>query len=295
MPDQPAAMTGAAARRDQRRQRGIARERRRRRARRPRRRAPPARTADQHAEIGRDALAALEAEPDRKIWPRKAPSPAIMPRSAPNCSPATSAAGRALQRVEQQGGGRQPLVAGAQHVGRADIARADLAHVAQPGHARQQQAERDRAEQIAEDQRDRRQRVSPCPRPASASRDVGCEYCAARNQVCKTLPCSRAPSKRRVLRARDDAALADDPRRMSRSTMTMSAGAPAQACRPAGRRFPPALSTGTRRAATAAQIAIVVEPQRGGEQRLQPDRAIGGVGKRQPLGVDILRIMRRRR
>ena len=36
----------------------------------------------------------------------------------------------------------------------------------------------------------------------------------------------------------------------------------------------------------------MVEPQRCGKQRLEPDGAILGVGKRQPLGVDILRIRR---
>ena len=64
--------------------------------------------------------------------------------------------GRALQRVEQQRRGGKPLVAGAQHIGRADIAGADLADVAEAGGAGQQQAERDRAEQIAEDERDDR-------------------------------------------------------------------------------------------------------------------------------------------
>ena len=61
--------------------------------------------------------------------------------------------GRALQHVEQEGGGGEPLVAGAQHVGGADVAGADLAHVAQPGGAGEQQAEGDRAENVAEDER----------------------------------------------------------------------------------------------------------------------------------------------
>ncbi|MCY1547652.1 hypothetical protein D9M68_837210 [compost metagenome] len=58
----------------------------------------------------------------------------------------------ALERVEQQGRCGKLLVAGAQHIGRADIARADLSDVAQPGHAGQDQSEWDRAEQIAEAQ-----------------------------------------------------------------------------------------------------------------------------------------------
>ena len=56
----------------------------------------------------------------------------------------------ALGRVEQQGGGGQPLAARPQHIGRADIAGADLAHVAEPGGAGQHQPERDRAERVAE-------------------------------------------------------------------------------------------------------------------------------------------------
>src|SRR6202043_1693699 len=43
------------------------------------------------------------------------------------------------------------LVAGAQDVGRADAARADLADVAEAGDPGQQQPERDRAEQVAKD------------------------------------------------------------------------------------------------------------------------------------------------
>ena len=38
-----------------------------------------------------------------------------------------------------------------------------------------------------------------------------------------------------------------------------------------------------------------MQPQRDAEQRLQPDRAVGGIGEGQPLGVDVLRIVRRRR
>src|SRR3546814_9329875 len=43
------------------------------------------------------------------------------------------------------------LVTGAQDVGRADIARSDLADVAESGHSRQAKAERNRTEKIAED------------------------------------------------------------------------------------------------------------------------------------------------
>ena len=49
--------------------------------------------------------------------------------------------------------GGEPLAAGAQHVGGADIAGADAAQVGRAGEPRQQNAERDRAAQIAEDER----------------------------------------------------------------------------------------------------------------------------------------------
>ena len=61
--------------------------------------------------------------------------------------------GRAFQHVEQQRQRREALLAGPKHVGGADVARADLADVAEAGGARDQQTERDRAEQIAEDER----------------------------------------------------------------------------------------------------------------------------------------------
>ena len=57
--------------------------------------------------------------------------------------------GGALRGVEQQRQRGEPLAARAQHVGRADIAGADLAQIAEPGELGEDQAERDRAEQIA--------------------------------------------------------------------------------------------------------------------------------------------------
>ena len=77
--------------------------------------------------------------------------------------PAINTASGAFQHVEQQRRGGEPLVAGAQHIGRADIAGADVAHVAKAGGAGQQQAERDRAEQIAESERKKRSGNPACP------------------------------------------------------------------------------------------------------------------------------------
>ena len=68
--------------------------------------------------------------------------------------------GRALQHVEQQRQRREALVAGPQHIGGADVARADLADVAEAGGARDQQTEGDRAEQIAEGERGDKIRMS---------------------------------------------------------------------------------------------------------------------------------------
>jgi len=40
-----------------------------------------------------------------------------------------------LKTIEQQGSGGEPLAAGAQHVGRADIARSDRAQIPRAGHS----------------------------------------------------------------------------------------------------------------------------------------------------------------
>jgi hypothetical protein len=63
---------------------------------------------------------------------------------------------RALAHVEQQRRRRQPLAAGAQHVGGADIARSDRAQITRAGKPREKQAERDRAEEIGPKQHQRR-------------------------------------------------------------------------------------------------------------------------------------------
>ena len=57
----------------------------------------------------------------------------------------------AFQRIEKKRRGRKILAAGAQNIGRADIARADAAQICHASHAGEQQAERDRAAEIAEE------------------------------------------------------------------------------------------------------------------------------------------------
>ena len=104
--------------------------------------------------------------------------------------------GGALQRVAHQRRGREPLAAGAQHIGGADIARTDLADIAEPGEARENQAEGDRAEQIAdtraarsESRSDRRQDIRFPLQTERRSNTI-----RACNQRQRHLPCSRASS-----------------------------------------------------------------------------------------------------
>ena len=59
-----------------------------------------------------------------------------------------------FSRIEKKGQCGHLLVAGAQHVGGADIAGADRADIAQPGRLRQQQAKGNGAAEIAEHERD---------------------------------------------------------------------------------------------------------------------------------------------
>ena len=58
----------------------------------------------------------------------------------------------ALEHVAEQGRGGKALAAGAQNIGGADIAGADRAQIRRAGEPRQQNAERNRAAQIAEDE-----------------------------------------------------------------------------------------------------------------------------------------------
>ncbi len=105
-----------------------------------------------------------------KQWPRNTAIAAMNIALAGPEIPGDQHRGNALGRVEDQRQRRQLAPAGAQHIGGADIARADLADIAEPGGARDQQAERDRAEQIADDRRERR---SPIIWPPSATQHGG--------------------------------------------------------------------------------------------------------------------------
>ncbi len=111
--------------------------------------------SNQHAEIGCDAFAALEVEPDRKEVAEKSAEPRRHRRQRTGIPGGDKHGGGALQHIEQKGGGGKALVAGAQHIGRADIAGADGAHIAEAGGPSEQQSERDRSQQITESQRER--------------------------------------------------------------------------------------------------------------------------------------------
>ena len=110
---------------------------------------------------------------------------------------------RRFQRVEDQRRRREALAPGAQNVGRADIARADRPQVAGAEEARQNDAERDRAEQIAESQRERRPVLQS--RPSRSTILFLQDYSWATRpatRVSFTRPSSRAASKG-VLRQRE--------------------------------------------------------------------------------------------
>jgi len=59
---------------------------------------------------------------------------------------------RTFGAIAKQRCRRRPFLAGAQHIGGADIARADLAHIARAGKIAEQKPERDRAQKIAKSQ-----------------------------------------------------------------------------------------------------------------------------------------------
>src|SRR5258707_10221115 len=109
----------------------------------------------EHAKIGRDALTATEAQPYRKDVADDRGEAGEERRRAPEQPAGEKHSRRAFQGVAEKGGKREFAPPRAQNVGRADVAGANGADVAEPGHAREDQAERDRAEQIAESERRR--------------------------------------------------------------------------------------------------------------------------------------------
>ncbi len=160
--------------------------------------------AEQHADIARRRPCRHEAQPHRKDvaehgararpqqdsrMRERHPAPSIpVARSArPPCPSAASSSSVS---------GGKPCGPGAQDIGRADVAGADLAHIAEASGLREQQAERDRAEQIA-DSRERRVRwrmSMPCSAPRktqlrSARRQGTGRPCLPATSVRNTRPC----------------------------------------------------------------------------------------------------------
>ena len=104
---------------------------------------------ERHAEQRRHAFTAPEAQPDRVTMADEGRNARQHPGLEPAIMARQQHGGGALAGIEQQRRRRQPLVAGAQHIGGADIARSDRADI-DADRPRQQQPERNTAEQIAD-------------------------------------------------------------------------------------------------------------------------------------------------
>ena len=118
--------------------------------------------ADQHADIGGNTFAAVEFEPDREEVAEEGAECGQHRRIGAAVIAGDDDGDRALERVADQGCRRKALAAGAQHVGGADIAASDRAQILRAGEFGQHQAERDRAEEIAEQEGDDEECVRHC-------------------------------------------------------------------------------------------------------------------------------------
>ena len=104
---------------------------------------------EHRAEEGRDALAALEAEPDREEVPEEGEKAGKLRGVLAGDRAGDEDRGRALAAIEQERRGGGALVARPEHVRRADVARTDLAQVAEAHQAGEHHAEGDGAEQVS--------------------------------------------------------------------------------------------------------------------------------------------------
>src|SRR3954453_15314061 len=109
------------------------------------------REAQDDAGGGRDTLAALEAEPEGEEVAEDGAGTRRHGTGGPEPVEGGEGRDRTLEEVEQQGGEGQALAAGAQDVGGADVAGADGADVPQPRPAGEDEAERHRADQVADE------------------------------------------------------------------------------------------------------------------------------------------------
>src|SRR5690606_15148917 len=120
--------------------------------------------AEADAERSGHALASLEPQPDREaVSEHRADGGESRCLGPP--PPREPNRQKAFRAVEQQRRRREPLAAGAQHVGGADVARADGANVAPSGRLGEQQPERNRAERVAEQEGEQPVHNFPKPMP----------------------------------------------------------------------------------------------------------------------------------
>ncbi len=89
------------------------------------------RKRDQDAEVGRDALAALEAEPHRIDVAHERGASGGNARDRPGGGAGDDNGEDALERIEKKRRRGETLAAGAQDIGRTDISGADVADVAE--------------------------------------------------------------------------------------------------------------------------------------------------------------------
>src|SRR6478609_7328978 len=144
--------------RHQRRKRRVARGRRRRHPHHAEHDRGRPEQPDQYTDIDRDAFAALELQPHRKQVAEKRAERSQHRRVGAAEIARDDHRDRALQHVADQRRRGEALAPGAQHIGGADIAGADRAQVLRSRQLGEDQPERNRAEQIAEDKRHRQ----PC-------------------------------------------------------------------------------------------------------------------------------------
>src|SRR5262245_61000246 len=104
---------------------------------------------DKQTDISSDSFAAFEFEPDGKEVPEERAKCGRKRRISTVTRRGENGDG-AFDDVAEQRGGGESLIASTQNVGCADIARSDRPDIGAAGCAREQEAKRNRAEQIAE-------------------------------------------------------------------------------------------------------------------------------------------------
>ena len=207
---------------------------------------------------------------------------------------------RALGAIAEQGGRRRPFLAGAQHIGGADIAGADLAHIARARDPGEEQAERNRAQQIAERQGGKRcsEGQGRGHRDRTMTGFQAKIYGARRTRIrrrqrsCCARPWNLRPSKA-VLRARECSLSRIHHKGLVRRPAAPDRRArPWPACRRQARRCAPARRSWRRSAYGKAGAAFMMTGcSAAGSSVSSPTAPNGGGGERLALGVGALRFM----